>query len=205
MQSGHFRQWLAEQGCSIRQGDAGAGSSAAEVRRGERHALLETYGPEELLDERMVSRTVDALGLKRSDLPGRWEHFPHGADIGVRGIGPTLEAAFAQAARAMTGAAVDPDTLRPEVQVNVLCAGENAEDLLYSWLNALVYEMAVRRMLFGRFDVEIENGCLRGVAWGEPVSQSRHEPAVEVKGATMTALKVRRESGEWVAECVIDV
>ena len=27
-----------------------------------------------------------------------WEHFQHGADIGVRGIGPTIDAAFADAA-----------------------------------------------------------------------------------------------------------
>lgn len=32
----------------------------------------------------------------------RWEHFPHGADIGVRGFGPTMAAAFEQAALAMT-------------------------------------------------------------------------------------------------------
>ena len=25
---------------------------------------------------------------------GRWEHFPHQADMGVRGVGPTLADAF---------------------------------------------------------------------------------------------------------------
>ena len=29
-----------------------------------------------------------------------WEHFPHVADMGVRGLGPTKEAAFEEAARA---------------------------------------------------------------------------------------------------------
>jgi len=35
---------------------------------------------------------------------------------------------------------------------------------------------------------------------------SRHHPAVEVKGATYTTLRVAREtSGEWVAQTVVDV
>ena len=44
-------------------------------------------------------------------MPGRWQHFPHGADVGVRGIGRSLAEAFAEAARAMTAAAVDLDAV----------------------------------------------------------------------------------------------
>ena len=40
-------------------------------------------------------------------MPGRWEHYPHEADIGVRGYGASLGEAFEQAALAMTGAVVD--------------------------------------------------------------------------------------------------
>ena len=66
--------------------------------------------------------------------------------------------------------------------------------------------MATRRMLFGRFVVRIENGRLHGLAWGEPVDVARHEPAVEAKGATLTALQVaQRSDGTWVAQCVVDV
>lgn len=37
-----------------------------------------------------------------------WEHFEHGADIGVRGIGATKASAFEQAALALTGVITDP-------------------------------------------------------------------------------------------------
>ena len=74
------------------------------------------------------------------------------------------------------------------------------------WLNALVYEMATRNMLFGRFEVAIEGNRLKATAWGEPIDVARHQPAAEVKGATYTGLKVGREpSGRWVAECIVDV
>ena len=39
-----------------------------------------------------------------------WEHFPHQADMGVRGIGPTKEAAFEGAALVLTAVITDPVT-----------------------------------------------------------------------------------------------
>lgn len=135
-----------------------------------------------------------------------WEHFPHVADIGVRGMGPTREAAFEQAAVAMTAAVCDPTRVEPREAVEVSCRAPDEELLFVEWLNALVYEMAARGMLFSRFTVGIEGDTLKGTAWGESVDVARHKPAVEVKGATYTALRVyRREDGEWVAECVVDV
>ena len=86
------------------------------------------------------------------------------------------------------------------------CESPDVEMLLIEWLNALVFEMATRDMLFGRFEVRIEGNRLDGAAWGERVSLERHQPAVEIKGATYTGLSVRRqENGEWSARCVVDV
>ena len=134
-----------------------------------------------------------------------WSHLPHDADIGVSGHGPTVEAAFEQAALAMT-AVVTEREVRPLQTVAVRCEAPDLELLLVEWLNALVYEMAVRKMLFGRFKVRIAGRALEGEASGEPVDVARHEPAVEVKGATYTALHVaREEDGTWRAECIIDV
>ncbi len=136
---------------------------------------------------------------------GRWEHFPHGADVGIRGIGPTIDIAFAEAALALTAVLVDPATVAPTQAVEIRCSGEDREDLLYAWLNAVVYEMAIRRMLFGNVEVKIDGIELFAILRGEPVSPGRHSPAVEVKGATYTALSVRRVGDEWIAECVVDV
>jgi len=136
----------------------------------------------------------------------RWEHFAHGADIGVRGIGPTPAAAFAQAALALTAVITDPQEVPPETAVAIHCEAPDPELLFTDWLNALIYEMAVRRMLFARFKVAIDGERLSATAWGEPVDPARHHPAVEVKGATYTGLRVARGlDGLWRAECVVDV
>lgn len=136
----------------------------------------------------------------------RYEHFPHGADVGVRGYGATPEEAFEQAARALTAAVTDPDAVAAAQAVEIECEAPDPELLLVDWLNGVVYEMATRGMVFGRYRVRIASKRLRGTAWGEAVDARRHDPAVEVKGATYTSLLVERGAdGLWVAQCVIDV
>lgn len=136
----------------------------------------------------------------------RWEHFAHEADIGVRGIGASKEEAFEQAAIALTAVILDPPELAAHEMVEITCEAPDDELLLVDWLNALVYRMATRRLLFGRFEVHLDGHCLRAKAWGEPINVARHQPAVEIKGATLTSLRVGQEiDGSWIAQCVVDV
>ena len=118
-----------------------------------------------------------------------WEHFSHGADIGVHGIGASKEAAFEQADLALTAVITDLSTVDASALVEVACEAPNDELLFADWLNAIVYEMATRGMLFGRFQVRIDDGRQHGRLWGQRVDVAQHQPAVEVKGATYT---------EWV-------
>jgi len=137
---------------------------------------------------------------------GHWEHFSHAADIGVRGYGPTLEEAFAQAGVALTAIVCNPDSVRAAQEVRVQCQAPDRELLLVDWLNAIIYEMATRKMLFARYRVRMSGDGLIGFAAGEPVDRRRHRPAVEPKGATLTELRVARTAdGGWLAQCVIDV
>jgi tRNA nucleotidyltransferase (CCA-adding enzyme) len=139
-------------------------------------------------------------------LESRWELLPHGADIGVRGIGNSKEEAFEQAAVALTAVVTDPNSVAAQDMVEVACDAYDDELLLVNWLNALVYEMATRRMLFGRFEVHIEDHRLRAKAWGEVIDEHKHELGVEVKGATCTELKVTQDQdGGWLAQCIVDV
>ena len=135
-----------------------------------------------------------------------WEHFHHEADIGVRGRGSSREAAFEEAAVALTAVITDPDTVSCRELVTIECEAPDLELLFVDWLNALVYEMATRRMLFRRFSVALDGIRLHATACGEPIEVIRHQPAVEVKGATYTELEVHEDQpGEWRAQCVVDV
>jgi SHS2 domain-containing protein len=138
--------------------------------------------------------------------PPPLEHFSHDADIGVRGRGETLAEAFGRAAQALTAVVTELETVREKTSVDIRCGPAEPEVLLFDWLNAVIFEMATRRSLFSRFEVIVGREGLTARAFGEPVDVARHRPAVEVKGATMTGLRVAREKdGSWVAECVVDV
>ena len=135
-----------------------------------------------------------------------WEHFEHEADIGVRGCGPTAADAFEQAAIAMTAVITDPANINPVEEADIECEGPDMELLLPDWLNAILFEMSTRGMLFGEFKVRFNEGKLFGTAKGERVDIERHRPTVEVKAATYTALKVtQQQDGTWLAQCVVDV
>jgi SHS2 domain-containing protein len=138
-------------------------------------------------------------------MSARWEHFAHEADMGVRGYGETKSEAFEQAALALTAVITDPENVSPREAVEVQCEAPDDELLLADWLNQVIYEMATRKMLFGRFEVTLSGHRLAATAWGEPADVARHRPAVEVKGATYTALRVVQQDGEWVAQTVVDV
>ena len=106
----------------------------------------------------------------------RWEHFEHGADVGVRGIGATREAAFEQAAMAMTAAVANLGAVAARDAVDISCAAPDDELLLVDWLNAIIYEMATRHMLFSRFEVSFDGGRLQARALGRAFSSRRSRP-----------------------------
>src|SRR5262245_15539318 len=134
-----------------------------------------------------------------------WELFSHDADVGVRGFGSTVAEAFEGAALALTALITDAP-IAPETRVEVTCDAPDIELLLVEWLNAIIYEMAVRHMILGRFAVRIEATRLRGTLWGAPADAKKPAPACGPKGATYTALRVAQDAdGVWSASCVVGV
>ncbi len=136
----------------------------------------------------------------------RWEHFEHEADIGLRATAPTREALFERLAEALTAVITEPGSVRPVKALRIACEAPDDALLLVDWLNALVFEMATRRMLFGEWHVELDGHRLAARVVGEKVDRNRHRPVVEVKGATYTALSVYQDrDGSWHGQCVVDV
>ncbi len=125
--------------------------------------------------------------------------------MGVRGYGATLAQAFEQAALAMTAVIADPERVEPREKISIKCEAPDNELLFVDWLNAIIYEMATRKMLFSRFEVIIDGTRLNANVCGEKTDIARHSPAVEVKGATYTTLRVAEENGGWIAQTVVDV
>lgn len=140
-----------------------------------------------------------------------FEHFEHGADIGVRGFGATAAEAFEGAAHALfTLLAEKPSSVRPTVEERMDIDAPGLEELLVAYLNELISLADTRHLVFGGFAVAIVGGGekpfhLSARARGEPFDPDRHEWTVQPKGATYTGLRVAREGNRWIAQCVVDV
>ena len=138
----------------------------------------------------------------------RWEHFPCRADqVGLRGLGNDPVEAFVQAALALTGVVAPPASVQPRESLELVCQGDDLEELLHEWLNALALEMETGERLFSRFEVSIEEDLrLTARVHGEPVDPRRHAPRAVVKAVADRGLRVDQESdGSWLAEGVVEV
>ena len=93
-----------------------------------------------------------------------WEHFEHDADIGLRAWASSREGLFEAMAEALTALIADPKRVRPAEPVSIHCEAPDDPLLLADWLNALIYEMATRKMLFGDWRVAIDGQALDAVA-----------------------------------------
>lgn len=117
-----------------------------------------------------------------------------------------MQEAFEQTAVALTAVITEPELIQAQQVVDVSCSAPDHELLLVDWLNAIIFKMATRKMLFSRYEVSLQDHQLTGHAWGENIDIARHRPTVEIKGATYTELKVEQQAnGSWLAQCVVDV
>lgn len=137
-----------------------------------------------------------------------YETFPHEADVGIRGIGSSIEEAFSEAAKALFDVEVDIEKVKPENKIKIEAEAENMEELFVEWLNALLTQASLKEMVFSKFEVKIKKNKifkLRGYAFGEKLNHEKHNIKDEVKGATYSQLKVEQKKNKWIAQCIVDV
>ncbi len=124
----------------------------------------------------------------------RFEFIEHTADTGLIAYGETLAEAFANAAYGMFSIIVDPDDVKEVESRRITVSEPDTEALLFAWLNDLIYLFDVETILFNRFEiVELSEGGLEAVCYGEKYDASRHQLKNEVKSATYHMLEVDRE------------
>ena len=140
----------------------------------------------------------------RPPAAARFAYFDHDADTGVIGCGETVAEAFVQAAEATFALMCDTDAVQPVERVDLEFTEADTELALVTWLNLLLAHANARGLALGRFALARDGDCWRGSARGE-----RWHPGLErgtqVKGATLTALKVARSGDGWEARCVVDL
>lgn len=135
-----------------------------------------------------------------------YEVFEHTADVGLRIRAESREAVFVDAARGLFSLiVVNPDQVRPRVEVSLDVPGSELDYLLFDWLRELLYRYETEHLLLADFDVRLDDAGLHATARGEPLDADRHRLDHEVKAITYHGLVFRQEGSQWLAEVIVDI
>ena len=134
----------------------------------------------------------------------RFQLIEHTADTGLTAYGNNLAEAFASAAFGLFSIIAELNRVRELESLEVVVNANDAESLLFNWLNHLIYVFEVKRFLCKRFDMtEFNEHNLKATCWGERYDPSRHQLKLGVKSATYHMLKIDGEKNR--VQVIFDV
>jgi SHS2 domain-containing protein len=135
-----------------------------------------------------------------------FETFAHTADVGIRIRTPNLDELYADAGRGLFAVILaDIGTVQPRLERTLRVDGTDRAYLLLDWLNELLFLFESQRLLLVDYDVRVDAQGLQATARGEPLDETRHSLAHEVKAITYHGLFVEQDRGEWTAEVILDI
>ena len=135
-----------------------------------------------------------------------FELFEHTADLGLRVRSPDLPTLFREAGEGLF-AMIAGERARsgPTRRFRFELRAERRDDLLFDWLNELLYTFDTTGCVLGGFEVELEGERLRGSAEGAPLDEEDRERVREVKAITYHGLRVEPAAEGWLAEVIVDI
>ncbi len=140
-----------------------------------------------------------------------FEYKEHEADVGIIGIGDTLEKAFEEGAKAMFAIMINIKKVECKKEISIKCQSMEKTTLFVEWLNELLSRKDIDNMFFSKFKInkiekiDDDNFKLNGIAFGEEINIKKHEPKLEVKGATYSGLKIDIKNNKYYVQCIVDV
>jgi SHS2 domain-containing protein len=143
-------------------------------------------------------------------LKKRFEFLEHTADAYIAAYGKSLAEAFENAALAMYETMTETKGVK-EIEENSLeVVAKDEQDLLFSWLEALLLKFEVESMLYSRFKVSPiektpEGYVLKAKMWGEPFNRERHESKTDVKAVTYHRMEMIKDHSKVTVKFILDI
>jgi SHS2 domain-containing protein len=131
-------------------------------------------------------------------------YFDHDADIGIIGRGDTIENCFTNTARVMFSLMANIENVHQIQIITFEFEEADIELALVTWLNLLLAKSQEHQLIFGDFRLKRDENVWKATVSGEPW-RNNIERGIEVKGATLTMLSVKKVDHLWEARCIVDV
>ncbi len=128
------------------------------------------------------------------------------ADLGLKVFGKSPDGLFENAAAGLVSLMTNPRALRIDTVRDLRLEASGPEDLLFDWLNRIIYLYETEGFLGKRFQVKIRKPWrLQARLEGEILDRSRHQILRVVKAATYHRLEVTKTGAGWRANVILDV
>ena len=153
------------------------------------------------------------------------------ADVAFEARGKTLEGLFISTAQALAVTQVKSlRSIKPLIKKEIFISAIELEELLFKFLDELVFLKDKDLLIFSKFKLKIEkiqkkvlqkerikDGMKDGMkdkqihyhlnctAYGQKLNRKKHEMLVDVKAVTMHMFSVSKVPGGWMARVVLDV
>jgi SHS2 domain-containing protein len=136
----------------------------------------------------------------------KFEIIDHTADIGITAYGSDLGELMSNAAGGMVSLIMDPRKIEKKLSRTIELQAADGAALLVRWLNELIYELEVERLIFAEFSLVTEGATkLKAVCWGERIDRERHKLKREIKAATYHNLHILKEKDVYSASVIFDI
>lgn len=136
----------------------------------------------------------------------------HTADVLFVAEAEALPELFKQCALAVEEVMVNPVKIQPKQKVEITGENKSIENLLFDFLDDLIYYKDAEQLVFSSFEIKIEEKeegslfQLKCTACGEKINPEAHEPKVDIKAITLHLFEVKKtETGTWQAQVLVDV
>ena len=132
----------------------------------------------------------------------------HTADIEFKAYGKSLEEVFENSGLAFYNSIVDLSEINEKEEIKIEVEGNDLINLLYNFLEELLYNFDVNGFLGKCIKVKIsknEKYHLSATVKGERFNPEKHHYKTEIKAVTYHQMRIQKENEKYISHVILDI
>lgn len=138
-----------------------------------------------------------------------FSYLDHISDIYIHVYNDTLEGMFEEAAIASFDVIMETSKVYRKTIINVELDADDLEQLLYKWIDHLLYIFDAKSFAISKTKVIINKKkthlSLTAKIFGESYAPKKHGQKVAIKAMTYSLMRISQKEGHWEAYFVLDI
>ena len=138
-----------------------------------------------------------------------YKFLEHTADELFVAEAENLSQLFEQCGLAVEEVMINLSEIEQTEKVEINGENKSIENLLFDFLDDLVFYKDAKQLVFSKFSVSVEEKKgffqLKCYAYGEKLNPEKHEQKVDIKAITMHMFEVKEIEEGWQAKVLVDI